>query len=229
MSATAILPGQSSTVSAAITNTGSSAASDKSTLASNFSAFLQLLTTQLQNQSPLDPLDTNQFTQQLVQFAQVEQMLKSNDQLEALVNLQKTAQQSQALNFVGTTVLVDGSTGTLSNGAARWSFSVSKPASATFTITNATGQTVYSANSTLQPGQQAFAWDGRGANGAQWPDGAYTLRVTATDASGQSVAVATEVAGVVDSVDLTKSPPMLLINGREFALDAVKQVIRRAG
>jgi len=60
------------------------------TLAGNFQTFLTLLTTQLQNQNPLDPLDTNQFTQQLVQFASVEQQLKTNDQLTTLVSLQQT-------------------------------------------------------------------------------------------------------------------------------------------
>ena len=71
-------------------------------------AFLTLLTTQLKNQNPLDPLDTNQFTQQLVQFAQVEQQMKPNDQLATLVALQQTAQSTAALGFVGTTVAVDG-------------------------------------------------------------------------------------------------------------------------
>ena len=109
-----INPGVSSTITAAINTASSSSSSssatgvDSKTLASNFTTFLQLLTTQLKNQNPLDPLDTNQFTQQLVQFAQVEQQLKSNDQLAALVSLQKTAQQTQALGFVGMTVAVDG-------------------------------------------------------------------------------------------------------------------------
>src|SRR6202049_3769560 len=80
------------------------------TLAGNFQSFLTLLTTQLQNQNPLDPLDTNQFTQQLVQFAGVEQQLKSNDQLKSLIDIQKSAQATQALIYVGNTVAVDGST-----------------------------------------------------------------------------------------------------------------------
>src|SRR6267154_2364876 len=66
--------------------------SDTATLASNFSTFLTLLTTQLKNQNPLDPLDTNQFTQQLVQFAGVEQQMKQNDQLATLISIEKSAQ-----------------------------------------------------------------------------------------------------------------------------------------
>src|SRR3954471_19803824 len=91
-----------------------------STLAGNFQTFLTLLTTQLKNQNPLDPLDTNQFTSQLVQFAQVEQQLKSNDQLSTLVSLQQTAQNTAALEFVGQTVGVAGATAPLSNGVASW-------------------------------------------------------------------------------------------------------------
>ena len=74
-----------------------SSAVNNGTIASNFTTFLQLLTTQLQNQNPLDPLDTNQFTQQLVEFAQVEQQLKSNDQFATLVSLQQSAQATPAL------------------------------------------------------------------------------------------------------------------------------------
>src|SRR5882672_9865366 len=87
---------------------------DKATIAGNFTTFLTLLTTQLKHQNPLDPLDTNQFTSQLVQFAGVEQQLKVNDQLSALVALQQTAQNSTALEFVGKEVGVAGDTAPLS-------------------------------------------------------------------------------------------------------------------
>lgn len=228
---TTILPSTQSSVTAAITNpaaASSSAKAGNSTLAENFQSFLLLLTTQLQNQNPLEPLDTNQFTQQLVQFAQVEQQLKSNSQLETLVSLQKTAQQTQALGFVGATVAVDGSTANLANGSAAWNFSVTKPATATLTVTNSTGQTVYSGSYTVQAGLQAFTWDGRGDNGTLWPDGTYKLSVTATDAAGQSVGVNTEVEGLVEGVDLTQSPPVLTVGGQNYTLDKIKRVTRAA-
>src|SRR3954470_18111815 len=114
-----------------------------STLAGNFQTFLTLLTTQLQNQNPLDPLDTNQFTQQLVQFAGVEQQLRTNDQLTTLVSLQQTAQSTQALTFVGKTAVVDGSTTTMTGGAATWKLGVEKNSNVTITIANSTGQNVF--------------------------------------------------------------------------------------
>src|SRR3954447_10795125 len=130
-----------SVTSAVTSNSATSAASasglDKDTIAGNFQTFLTLLTTQLKNQNPLDPLDTNQFTAQLVQFAQVEQQLKSNTQLGTLVSLQQTAQNTAALEFVGQTVGVAGSTATLSGGKATWSLDVPKPSTATVKIVSA--------------------------------------------------------------------------------------------
>src|SRR3954471_7581570 len=133
-----------------------------STLAGNFQSFLTLLTTQLQNQNPLDPLDTNQFTQQLVQFASVEQQLKTNDQLTTLVSLQQTAQSTQALTFVGKTAVVDGSTTLLSQGKAGWELSVPTNANVDISITNNTGQTVFTGSYAVNAGSnQAFTWDGK--------------------------------------------------------------------
>jgi flagellar basal-body rod modification protein FlgD len=226
-STSAILPGVTSSVTSANSATSSTTATatDKSTIAGNFQSFLMLLTTQLQHQNPLDPLDTNQFTQQLVQFAQVEQQLKSNDQLAALVSLQQTAQQTQAMTFVGKTVSVDGATTALKNSQAQWTFTPTKPATATITITNATGQTVYTGSYTVQAGPQSFVWDGRGNNGTQWPDGNYKMTVAALDTTGQTVAVSTEVRGVVDSVDLTQNPPVLSVGGQTFTLNQIRSVV----
>jgi flagellar basal-body rod modification protein FlgD len=227
-----IIPATTSQVTSAVSsgNVSSIASAvgiDKNTIAGNFQTFLQLLTTQLKNQNPLDPLDTNQFTQQLVQFAQVEQQLKSNDQLATLVSLQKTAQGTQALEFVGKTVSVDGVTAPLANGNAVWLLSVPKPSTGTVAIKSATGQTVYSGTYTLPAGNsQPFVWDGKDASGLQWPDGNYTIAITAQDANGQAVAIPTEIEAVVDSADLTQTPPVLSIAGQNYTLDKLKRVIR---
>jgi flagellar basal-body rod modification protein FlgD len=213
---------------AATTNTSSSVASavKNETLTSNFQTFLTLLTTQLKNQNPLDPLDTNQFTQQLVQFAQVEQQIKQNTQLETLISLEKSAQATTALAYVGATVAIDGQTAALTNHQATWTFNVPKPVTAQVTIRNATGQTVYTGSFSMSTGTQSFQWDGRDAQGVQWPDGNYTMTVTGKDTSGQTVAIPTEIEGVVDSVDLTKTPPELKVGGQAFTLDKIKRVVR---
>ena len=94
--------------SSSSSSNSASATNDLATqqIAGNFQSFLQLLTTQLQNQNPLDPLDTNQFTQQLVEFAGVQQQLNTNSSLSTLVSLQQTAQSTQALSFVGKNAVV---------------------------------------------------------------------------------------------------------------------------
>src|SRR5919112_533626 len=97
-------------------SSGSAKVSGRAAIAENFEAFLLLLTTQLKNQSPLDPLDTNQFTQQLVQFASVEQQLKSNDTLNALLTSVRASTASTAASFVGMTVTADGATTRLTTG-----------------------------------------------------------------------------------------------------------------
>ena len=228
MSVDATMPG--TVVSAPATTspgTTSTASTATTGIADNFQTFLTLLTTQLQNQNPLDPLDTNQFTQQLVQFAGVEQQLKSNDQLKSLVDIEKSAQATQALIYVGNTVAVDGSTQQF-DGSATWNLKAAKDTTAAITITNTAGQTVYSGNFALTQGNASFVWDGKGNDGTQWPAGAYKLTATGKDTTGKDVAIATEIQGVVDSVDLTASPALLSIGGQNYTTDQIRRVVRAA-
>jgi len=219
----ATIPATSATTATAA-STGGSIVNDPM-IASNFTTFLQMLTTQLKNQDPTSPMDTNQFTQQLVQFAQVEQQMKSNSQLTSLVALQQANQATALLSYVGATVAVDGSSATLKNGSAGWNLAATKPATATVTISAASGQTVYKTTVPVNAGSQSFVWDGRGNDGKQWPDGSYKISVTAVDANNQATSIATEVQGKVDSVDLTQSPPTLSINSQDYALTQIKRII----
>jgi flagellar basal-body rod modification protein FlgD len=223
--------GASNPISTASTGNGTATSGTTSQLdlnnqiAGNFNEFLSLLTTQLQNQDPLSPMDTNQFTQQLVEFASVEQQINMNTNLQTLVTLQQTAQDSQALAFVGQTVTVNGSNATLpSGGQAQWTFNPTTPATATFTVTNSTGQTVFTQSGTVQPGSQQFTWNGLSNNGQQNPAGNYTLAITATGANGQSVAVPTTVTGTVASVDLSQNPPLLSIGGQNYTVSQIVNV-----
>jgi flagellar basal-body rod modification protein FlgD len=209
------------------TNAASSVTSamNNTEIASNFTTFLQLLVTQLKNQDPLSPMDTNQFTQQLVEFASVEQQMKSNDSLNTLVTLEQTAQSTSALALVGATVVVNGSTAQLANGQATWTLNAAKPATATISIADATGRTAYTGTFTINSGTQTFVWDGRGNDHTLWPDGTYTLTATATDASGQSTAISTQVQARVDSVDLTQTPPLLSINGQNYTMNQLQKIV----
>src|SRR5579862_4313701 len=195
-------------------------------IAGNFQSFLQLLTTQLQNQNPLSPLDTNQFTQQLVEFAGVQQQINTNDSLSTLVSLQQTAQSSQALEFVGKTAVVKGTTTALTSSEAAWGLNIAAASQVTINITNSSGATVYTSSIAANAGNnQTFTWNGLGTDGTQQPDGTYTLTATAKDSAGNSVGVSTEIQGVVSSVDLTQSPPLLSIGGQTFTVNQVQSIV----
>ncbi len=213
--------GSSTTSSAAATNALAS-----QQIAGNFQSFLQLLTTQLQNQNPLDPLDTNQFTQQLVEFAGVQQQLNTNDSLATLVSLQQTAQSTQALGFVGKTAVVKGSTAALTNGTATWQVNIPTASTISISIANSTGQTVFTGSYDASAGNnQPFEWNGASNDGTTNPAGNYTMTATAKDAGGNTVAVTTAVEGTVNSVDLTQSPPLLSIGGQTYTVSQIQSIV----
>jgi flagellar basal-body rod modification protein FlgD len=195
-------------------------------IAGNFQSFLQLLTTQLQNQNPLSPLDTNQFTQQLVEFAGVQQQINTNDSLATLVSLQQTTQSTQALEFVGKTAVVKGSTTALGSNGAAWGLNIASDSTVTINIANSSGATVFSNSFQAKAGNnQTFTWNGLGTDGTQQPGGNYTLTATAKDPSCDPVGVSTEIQGVVSSVDLTQSPPLLSIGGQTFTVNQVQSIL----
>ena len=208
----------------ALSNLGQASQSSR-TIAENFDDFLGLLTTQLQNQNPLEPLDTNEFTAQLVQFTSVEQSIATNKNLEQLVALSITSAFQTSVGYIGKTVTAAGSVTQLSDGAATWNYSLTADSpETTITVTNAQGQTVFSETRAAVSGANTFTWDGRLESGQQAPDGPYTISIQARDADGNNVGVATEVEGIVTAVDLTGTEPVLTINGTEVALSRVRAV-----
>jgi flagellar basal-body rod modification protein FlgD len=206
-------------------STGTNAVS-RQTLASNFETFLTLLTTQLQHQNPLEPLDTNQFTQQLVSFAGVEQQLRTNDNLESLVKLSKIAHNATALSFVGLNVTAEGATTELRDGLAVWYLSSPKPVQAQISIQDANGSTVFTETKTLDAAIQPYQWNGRTSTGSIAPPGAYKIVVSAKDTNGQTVAIDTNFSGIVDQVDVSGEEPLLLIGATLITLDQVRSVQR---
>lgn len=216
-------PVTSTTAAAPSTTAGSSA--KRAGIAQNFDAFLLLLTTQLKNQSPLEPLDTNEFTQQLVQFASVEQQLRSNDTLNALLASTKASSVSTAASFIGMQVTADGATAPLANGRAEWTLNSARSASqAAITIRDASGNVVATQTKALSGGAQIFGWDGRTTGGLPAPNGDYTLTVTARDASGQAVSVKTEITGAVGAVDLSGDAPVLLVGSARVPMAQVRSI-----
>ncbi|WP_297108539.1 flagellar hook assembly protein FlgD [uncultured Devosia sp.] len=197
----------------------------RSTIAENFDTFLSILTTQLKNQNPLDPLDTNQFTQQLVQFTGVEQQLKTNEFLEALLLNTQTSYRADAVSYIGKQVSASGETAELKDGGAFWAYSAeANVANATVTIKNSAGSVVYTETGSLNAGPGSFLWDGVGSDGNTKPDGIYTIEIKGTNLAGNEVKVSTSSVGIVTGVDFSGSEPMLTVGKNKVALSDVTDV-----
>ena len=195
--------------------------------AGNFNTFLTLLTTQLQNQDPLSPMDTSQFTSQLVEFASVEQQINMNTNLQSLMSMQQTSESLQALQLVGANVTINSNTATLSNATgspATWGFSSPSPATGAVTITSSTGQVAFTGTTSLTAGSQTYTWNGQGNNGVTWPDGNYTLSINATGANGQAVTVSTQVQGTISSVNVSQNPLQVTVGGQTYPISAIQSI-----
>ena len=181
-------------------------------LSGNFDTFLTLLTTQLQNQDPMNPMDSNQFTQELVEFSGVEQQINTNTNLQSLISLTQANAGSAAVTYLGKTVTVTNGDAALQNGGADWSYALgASSASTALSVTNSSGQVVYSTTGETASGQHDFSWDGTDNNGNQEPDGVYQLTVTALAGDGSAVQSAVASKGVVDEVNLTTGTPLLMV------------------
>ena len=207
------------------TNSSQTAAS-RATIADNFDTFLTILTTQLKNQNPLDPMDTNQFTQQLVQFTGVEQQLKTNEFLETLMLSSQNTAKSDAVSYIGKEVTSSGRTGELTDAnAVYWAYSANaNAANATITIRDANGQTVYQQTGPLESGPGTFRWDGMGSDGNLKPNGVYTIDIKGKDANGKDVKISTASIGIVTAVDFTGDIPVLTVGSRRVTITDVTDV-----
>lgn len=212
----------------AIANGASGTSTATKGLAENFETFLTLLTVQLQNQDPLEPLDSGEFTSQLVQFTSVEQSIATNKHLEALVALSTTSAANAAVGYLGQEVTAEGGTAQLKDGSARWNYSLEIPSSLTsITVTDQFGRVVYTGDGEKGAGDHGFDWDGRDTNGYPMPNGLYTLKVTANDAVGNGIATKSNVTGIVRSVSMEGAEPVLNIDGISVRLRDVLTIVDR--
>ena len=224
VAATSTIP----TTASSATGAQADITSGASSLSTNYNTFLTLLTTQLKNQDPTSPLDTNQFTQQLVQLTGVQQQLLSNQLLQQLVTQSGSGTgAASAVGLIGKTVTADTAQGTLAGGKVAWGYSLpSTAASATLSVANAAGTVVYSAAAPdLSAGSHPFTWNGVDSAGRQLADGGvYTLSVAASDASGAAVAATPQISGVVSAVQTAGGQTVVQVGGSTAPVSSITSV-----
>ncbi len=204
------------------------AAAGASSLADNFNTFLILLTTQLKNQDPLSPMDSSEFTQQLVQFSSVEQQIHANKNLENLIALQKAGAGAAAVGYIGREVTAETDTAALKDGHASWSYALDGNAEETsILIKDQTGKVVATRSGETGIGKHVFTWDGLNNMGQPMPDGAYTVEMSASAAGGTPVTVVTGITGIVTGVVLTGDEPELAVDGVTVKLSDILSVSDR--
>lgn len=216
----------------AVTSTGEASSlfvqpqSKSEQLADQKEQFLTLFLTQLQNQDPTSPMDSNQMTQQLVQFTSVEQQIESNKLLDQLVSAQAANANAVAVGYIGKDVVFNGNTTTLTDTGASWGYKLnSEPDSVTINVFNEAGALVYSTPGETTVGERLeFNWDGKDANGVKLPNGSYTMRVDALDAQNKGVETQIEAIGLVTGVVTSGDQPTLLVGNVIVDLDDVTRV-----
>jgi len=218
-----------STATAANTPISTSTATSSTALFGDFNTFLTLLTTQLQNQDPSSPLDTNEMTQQLVQFASVEQQISMNQNLTSLVSLQQAAQLTAAAPLMGQTVEVTGDQLPLQDGSA----TVRLPAAGSATTARvqiqdaASGKTLYEADVPLGGQTQDWNWDGTKTDGTQLPDGGYKLNVSGIGATGAAVPLTATILATATGAQRSGTDLLLSLGAVTVGFDQVRAVMAR--
>ena len=226
----------SSSNSSSSSNSASSASSSSSnssavsaSVQSEYNTFLTILTTELKNQDPTSPLDTNQFTSQLVQFSALEQNLQTNSLLQQLVTSQGQGQVNGALGYLGHTVQATGDSFALdgtSSDTPTLSYSLASNATtAVMNIVNSSNQTVRQITVPVGAGAQSETFDGNDSSGKSLPAGTYTFNVQAEDSKGNAITATTFETGKVTGIDTTNGVVNLHMGSVIVPASNVVQVI----
>jgi flagellar basal-body rod modification protein FlgD len=205
---------------------GSGASGAKASMVGDFDRFLSLLTTQLQHQDPMSPLDANEFTAQLVAFSGVEQAIRTNSNLESLLRLQEVGQAQSAIQIVGKRIDALGDAILSDERPVDLFYTLEAGAQkAEVSIVDSVGRTVRSLPATTADGLHRVTWDGLDDNGGTVAAGVpYFLQVTATDAQDRRVATKIGFSAVVEEIRNVDGVTTLTVAGRQLPLDQVLAV-----
>ena len=188
--------------------------------------FLTLFLTQLQNQDPTSPMDTNEMTNQLVQFTAVEQQIETNKSLASLVAAQAANSNASAVNYIGEHVIFNGNNTNLTDAGASWGYMLPSEANTTtINIFNAARELVYSETGQTTAGERhEFNWDGTDANGEKLPNGPYSIQINALDADNEGITAEVEAVGLVTGVVTGENGPSLMVGKIIVEMNEVTRV-----
>lgn len=200
--------------------------SSTTSLGEDFDQFLTLLTTQLQNQDPLDPLDSKEFTNQLIGFSQVEQQITQNERLEEMLGLQRASTINGAIGFIGTEVRYEGSRFSHDGTSElEMSYFLADNASQTeITILDNSGNIIRSFDGSTSAGEHLLDWDGLDNNGDPVEAGQYELQVGAQNAEGRAIQTSSLVPGLVSGVEVLDGQVVLVIDDLVVGIDTILSV-----
>jgi flagellar basal-body rod modification protein FlgD len=195
-----------------------------SSLSSNFTDFLSLLMTQLQNQDPSSPMDSSQFTTELVQFTGVQQQINTNTDLTQMIQLTQASQIEQSAAMIGKPVVASSSQLTLQNSTAQINFNTATSEPVAIAVYNSSGAQIQTATLTSTAGANSWTWNGQSAAGTTMPDGAYTTTITALGANGATTQVPFTVTGTATSVMNNSGTVQVQMGGLTLPFSAVQSV-----
>jgi flagellar basal-body rod modification protein FlgD len=204
---------------------GSQSVSSGRQLQEDLNRFLNLLVTQLQNQDPLDPMDANEFTSQLVQFASVEQQIYQNANLEKLLKVAENGQVAAMVNYLGTVAEASGNALPLVDGKAKATYALGESVvSTTIAVKDATGRVMFVTPGETGSGQHTFTWNGTDTSGMALPDGAYSIEVSAKRPDGTFADVAQTAFGKISGAAVEGGRVMLFMGQIAVPMDEVLSV-----
>ncbi len=198
----------------------------RATLASDMDSFLLLLTTQLKNQDPLSPLEPTEFTNQLVQFASVEQQIATNASMEELLKVQNAALASMVVGFIGNEVLTE-NTGQvpLQNGEAKFEYTLTNnAANVVMTIMDDNGKVLFTRAGEPSIGTHEVTWDGKDGSGRDMPDGVYKISITPIALPGSTIDHTSKIKAIITGVSMSNGTTTMEANGLPIALDKIETV-----
>lgn len=205
----------SASTDSASSTASSTASSALASIAGNFNSFLTMLTTQLQNQDPSSPMDSDQFTTEIAQFAGVQQQVNTNTNLGQLISLTQAGQVASGSGLVGEKATFTGSQIPLQSGTGQIAFTTASAEPVAIAVTDASGNVVRTVQETSTAGSNSWTWDGKDDSGNSQTDGTYGIAVETQDSAGNTTAVPFTITGSITGVSKSSSGDVMLQMGTD--------------